>query len=197
KLTFEDLTETFGNRIELVEEIEYEGEKYIVTLYDSGVYSSWNISDGSNNHEVSSKYNETREDLEKDHTSGDSEEENEVAENDPESSILDELTPEDYKAMEPWGGDWDRIDNHGDGQGLITSRPPAMDVAITDNKSIVSGFIQVTSGNGARFYDKESGCELDLILTDEETIEVKEVTECSALISSPAGVYEHVGRRRM
>src|SRR5690625_2536262 len=197
KLTFEDLKEAFDNRIEFVEEIEYEGEEYIVTLYDSGVYSSWNISDGSDSYELNRKYNDSDEKAEEDQTISDSEEKNEVAENDPEPSIFDELTPEDYKAMEPWGGDWDRIDNHGDGQGLITSRPPAMDVAITDNKSIVSGFIQVTSENGARFYDEESGCELDMNLKDEETIEVKEVTECSALKSSPAGIYEHVGRRGM
>src|SRR5699024_8656437 len=179
------------------EKTVHEGEEYIVILTESGSNRAFSVINGWYNHEVASKYDESDEKAEEDQTISDSEEKNEVAVNDPEPSIFDELTPKDYKAMEHWGGDWDRIDNHGNGQGLITSLPPTMNVAITDNKSMLSGLIQVTSENSGRFYDEESGCELDLILKDEETIEVKEVTECSALISSPEGIYEHVGRRGM
>jgi len=191
-VTFDDLVDFHSNteKIDFIEKTVHEGEEYIVILTESGSHRAFSVINGWYNHEVASKYDESDEKAEEDQTISDSEEKNEVAENDPEPSIFDELTPEDYKAMEHWGGDWDRIDNYGEGQGLITSRPPAIDVAITDNKSIVSGFIQVTSENGARFYDEESGCELELILKDEETIEVKEVTECSALKSSPEGIYE-------
>src|SRR5690625_923917 len=179
-LTFEDLKEAFDNRIEFVEVIEYEGEEYIVILYDSGVYSSWNISDGSDNYELSSKYNGSDE---RDSDTSDKESE-------PEQDGYMGFSAEELKDMDPFGGDWDRVDNNGEGQGFLSARPPYIDLVIIDTDFLISGILQRPSGNKARFYDEESGCELDLILKDEETIEVKEVTECSAHISSPDGVYE-------
>lgn len=43
------------------------------------------------------------------------------------------------------------------------------------------------------FYNEASGCELNMILKDVKTLEVKEMAECSVLISTLEEIYERVG----
>lgn len=202
-LTFDDLDYAFKDyetdkirKIEFVENIMFEDREHLIIQYEDGFYDAYDVKDGSVYFASRENYNAADDENVEDTPPPVNDKDAEINPEEVSDSehYTEGLTPEDYSAMEPWGGDWDRIENHGKGQGYLTIRPPAMDVVILGESRSVISFSADISGDKASYYDEETGCKLDLTLNN-ESIEIKEIGKCNELDSSPEGIYEHVGRR--